>query len=81
MAGPPSDTPGPRVDTGCPPGLASVYSGVGSVVLHGITDPVHSVVTTEAGSGHTSVVSTMHAPRFAVSGPPTDGDFQRYSRE
>ena len=75
VAGAPSDTLGPRVDAGCPPGLASVHSGVGSVVPRGITDPVHSVVTTEAGSGHTSVVSTMHAPIFAVSGPPQTASF------
>lgn len=49
-------------------GVASDYSGVGVAVSHGIATQVHYVITTEAGHGLTSVVSTVHTPRFAVSG-------------
>ena len=70
MAGPPSDTLGPRIAAGCPQGLAGDYSGVGLAVSHGTATQVHSVAATKTSYGLTSVVAAMHPPIAAVSGPP-----------
>ena len=70
MVGPPSDSLGLGMAAGCPPGLASGYTGVGLAVSHGTATQVQTVAATETSYGSTSVVATMHAPIAAVSGPP-----------